>query len=484
VNGAPGSAERIARNAALKILVQTTRFGSLVLVIVTARVLGPAEFGKFTFAYALATALGIALEFGISPVLTRAVARDPGATTACWGAATTLKLALLGGLGPLYLAVPLLLHRPWDTTVAVWLLGLAIALQAFLENAVCVFTAVQRLEHELTARLVEKSVLVTVGFLALGLGAGLLGVVTAFVLAAVVSLVFATARIHRRLAPLSRWWRPAGARGLARELAPVAQAQFLGLATSRLAPVAVALLAGDQAAGHFGAAFRIYDVAWVVPLSIVAAVYPELARTPSGHPRVGGLLTQAFEALLLVALPIALGLGVGASWVAPWIYGPGYGPAAPVLAVFGAAVACAMLQHLLGAVLVALDQAGRLRTIALVAFVTGLVAVPSLTALRGAVGGAVAVLLVEAVGLAATLVGVRGLAGWPLGRGAAKGLGAAVLGGAAASLLPAGPGRLAGALLTYGAALVVLRPVPGAVCLRLLRGAVGRPAPPSPAGAP
>jgi O-antigen/teichoic acid export membrane protein len=221
-----------------------------------------------------------------------------------------------------------------------------------------------------------------------------------------------------------------------------------------------------------------------VPLSIVAAVYPELARTPSGHPRVGGLVTQAFEALLLVALPIALGLGVGASWVAPWIYGPGYGPAAPVLAVFGAAVACAMLQHLLGAVLVALDQPGRLRTIALVAFVTGLVAVPSLTALRGAVGGAVAVLLVEAVGLAATLVGVRGLAGWPLGRGAAKGLGAAVLGGAAASLLPAGPGRLAGALLTYGAALVVLRPVPGAVCLRLLRGAVGRPAPPSPAGAP
>src|SRR4029450_5218338 len=93
-------------------------------------------------------------------------------------------------------------------------------------------------------------------------------------------------------------------------------------APSRLPPAARA-----PAPGHFGAAFRIYDVAWVVPLSIVAAVYPELARTPSGHPRVGGLVPQAFEALLLVALPIALGLGVGASWVAPWIYGPGYGPA-------------------------------------------------------------------------------------------------------------------------------------------------------------
>jgi len=169
VIAAPGSAERAARNAALKVLGQATRFGSLVLVIVTARVLGPAEFGKFSFAYALATVLGIVLDFGISVVLTRAVARDPGATAERWGTASTLKLLLLGLIGPVYLAVPLLMHRSWDTTAAVWLLGLAIALQTFLENAVSVFTAVQRLEQEFQMRLLEKGVLVTVGFAALGL---------------------------------------------------------------------------------------------------------------------------------------------------------------------------------------------------------------------------------------------------------------------------------------------------------------------------
>jgi O-antigen/teichoic acid export membrane protein len=482
MSAAPGGAERIARNAALKVLVQATRFGSLVLVIITARVLGPAEFGKFTFAYALATVLGVALDFGVSPVLTRAVARDPGATADRWGTAATLKLALLGLLAPLYLAVPLLAHRPWDTTVAVWLLGLAIALQAFLENAVSVFTAVQRLEQELQVRLVEKTVLVTVGFAALGLGAGLLGVAAAFALAAAVSFAFATWRIHRRFAPLQGWWRPAGARALARELTPVAQAQFLGFATARLAPVALALLAGDQAAGHFGAAFRVFDVAWVVLTSLEAAVYPELARTPPGHPRFRALTTQAVEALLLVALPIALGLGVGASWLTPWIYGPGYGPAAPVLAVLGTAVACAMLEHLLGVVLLALDRPRRLRAIAGLAFAVSLVVIPGLVVGGGAVGGAVAVLLVEVVALAASLAGVWGLAGWPLGRGAVKGLGAAAAGAVVASLMPPGPGRLAGALLAYAVALVVLRPVPGSVCLRLLRGALGRPGPPSAAG--
>jgi O-antigen/teichoic acid export membrane protein len=482
VSAERGSAERVARNAAFKVLGQATRFGSLVLVIATARILGPAEFGKFTFAYALATVLGIVLDFGISVVLTRAVARDPGATAERWATASTLKLLLLGLVGPVYLAVPLLMHRPWDTTAAVWLLGLAIVLQTFLENAVSVFTAVQRLEQEFQMRLLEKIVLVTVGFAALGLGVGLLGVAAAFALAPAVSLVFAVGRIHRRVAPLDRWWRPAGARRLARELAPVAQAQFLGVATSRLAPVALVLLTSDQAAGHFGAAFRVYDVAWVLLASLEAAVFPELARTPSALPRFRALTTQAFEALLLVALPITLGLAVGASWLTPRIYGAGYGPTGPVLAVLGAAVACAMLGHLLGVVLLALDRPRRLRTVAALAFVTGLVAIPGLVAVRGALGAAVGVLIVEGVALLAGLAGVRGLAGWPFGRGAAKGLGAAAVGLAVASLLPAGAARLAGALLAYAAVLVVLRPIPGAVCLRLLRGALGRAGPPSAAG--
>jgi O-antigen/teichoic acid export membrane protein len=185
---------------------------------------------------------------------------------------------------------------------------------------------------------------------------------------------------------------------------------------------------------------------------------------------------------LLVSLPIALGLGVGAFWLTPLIYGSGYGPTAPALAVLGAAVACAMLSHFLWIVLLALDRPRRLRAVAGFAFATGLVVVPVLVARGTALGGAVAVLVVECVTLVASVGAVCGLVGWPFGRGAAKGLAAAAAGAVVASLLPAGGGRLAGALLTYAVALAVLRPVPGAVCMRLLRGALGRPGPPSPAG--
>jgi O-antigen/teichoic acid export membrane protein len=474
MTGASDAATRVVRNAVLKVAVQGTRLISLALVIATARTAGPVEFGKFTFAYALAAILGVAVDFGIPVVLTRQVARAPHQTAERWADAAALKLGLLALAGPVYLAVPLGAGRPWDVTVMVWLLGLAIGLQAFIENAVAVCTGFQRLEHEVVVRVVEKGVLGGVGFMALALGGGVLAVAGAFVVAAAVSLAVALGLVHRRLAPLRAPWRARAARRLAGELAPVAQAQLLGFATTRLAPIMVALAAGDRAAGLFGAAFRLYDVVQVAPVALIAAVYPELARTPAETPRFRALATQATELLLLALLPVAVVLALDARAVAALVYGPGYGPAGPVLALLGSAAPLAMLQSFLGTVFLALDQPRRLRAVATLGLGTSLAITPVLVWAGGAVGGAVAVLLVEATGLAASLLRLHALCGLPLGRGTVKALaaggGAVVVG----SFVSGDAARVLGALAAYGTGLALLRPVPGAVWARLVRGLLGR----------
>jgi O-antigen/teichoic acid export membrane protein len=472
----PDTATRIARNAALKVAVQATRLISLALLVATARTVGPAEFGKFSFAYALATILGVAVDFGIPVVLTRQIARAPEETAARWATAAALKLGLLGLAAPVYLAVPLLARRPWDVTATVWLLGLAIGLQAFIENAVAVCTGFQRLQHEVMVRVVEKLVLGVAGFGALALGGGVLGVAGAFVLAAAVSLALAIGLVERRLASLRAPWSPRAARRLAGELAPVAQAQLLGFATARLAPVVVALMAGDRAAGLFGAAFRLYDVVQVAPVALIAAVYPELARTAAGTPRFRSLATQAAEVLVLALLPVTVVLGIGAPAIAAAVYGPGYGAAAPLLALLGAAVTLATLQSFLGAVFLALDRPERLRRVAAGALGASLVATPVLVGAWGAWGGAVAVLLVEAVGVTGSLVGLHGLCGLPLARGAAKGLLAALVAMAAAALVPGGAARIVAALAVYAGGLALLRAVPATVWGSLRRGLLRRPA--------
>ena len=198
------------------------------LVIVAARVLGPVEFGKFTFGYALATMLGVALEFGVTPVLTRAVARDPAATAEPVGGGGDPEARAPGpggaGLpGPAAPRAPPVGHdgggvapRPGASrSRRSWRTGWPSSPASSGSSRSCGCASWRRACS--SSRASRRS----------RWAGGLLGVAFAFVLAAAVSLGLTTRLIHRRLARLDGWWNAAGARALARELAPVAQALFL-----------------------------------------------------------------------------------------------------------------------------------------------------------------------------------------------------------------------------------------------------------------
>ena len=462
--------ERVAWNAGLKVAVQATRLLSLGFVVLAARVLGPEGFGKFTFAYAWATLLGAALDLGMHSLLVREVARARDQTAERWAAAVTLKLALLVPVGFAFLALPVLTGRPGDTIGAAWLLGAALGLQSFIELAVSVFTGLERLELELGLRLVEKFVLVVVGVTGLALGGGLWLVSGAFTLAGAVSLVLGVGLVHRRLARLRWRWDPRGARALARALGPVAVAFVLAFATTRLVPLLVALLAGDVAAGYFGAAVRVLDVVTVVPVALVAAVYPVLARTAPTDPRFRWVLVGAAEGLLLLGLPVALGLAYGAEWLTGWVYGARYGPTASLLAVLSAAACLSFLNYFLGFVFLAVDRPGRLVAVTAVSLGASVALTPGLVLTAGAAGGAVALVLVEALTLTASLVGLLPVVGLPVGLGALKAGGAAAAAGLVASALPPGGLRLGAAVLVYAGGVVALQPVPLGQWARLLRG--------------
>jgi O-antigen/teichoic acid export membrane protein len=471
VTGELGTAERVARNAVLKVAVQATRLLSLLFLVLAARRLGPEDFGKFTFAYALATILGAALDLGMHSVLVRSVARARVEAGAYWTAAVTLKLAILVPAGLAFVAVPVLTSRPLDTTVAVWLLGAAIGLQSFIELAVSIFTGFERLEVELGLRLAEKLLLFGVGVGGLLLGGRLLLVAGAFTLAGAASLALAVTLVHRRFARLA--WRldPGGARALARALGLVAVAFVLAFATTRLVPLLVALLGGDAAAGYFGAAIRVLDVVMVVPVALVAAVYPVLAREAPGDPRFRRVAVQAAELLLMLGLGVALAFAHGADWLTVGVYGPRYQATAPLLAVLGAAACLGFLNYYLGFVFLALDRPGRLVAVAAVGLVASAALTPGLVLVLGALGGAVALVLAEAITACGALVALLPFIRLPFGRGTLK-AGAAALGASLiAGMLPAGSAaRLGAVLLLYAGGLLVLRPFPVALWSRVARG--------------
>jgi O-antigen/teichoic acid export membrane protein len=470
--------EPMARNAVFKAASQATRLLSMGFLILAARVLGPEGFGKFTVAYALATLLGAALDLGVPTVLTRRVARAPAAAAREWATAAVLKLAVLGPVGLVYALAPWLTHRPADTTLAVWLLGLAIALQAFIELSVAVFAARGSVRYELGVRLVEKGVLVATGVVGLWLGLGLAAVGGAFVVAALVSLSASVWVLHRWCAPFTGGWHAGRARALAREVGLVSLWFVVAFATTRLVPLIVAWLAGERAAGYLGAAIRVGDVLQVLPVAVTAAVYPVLARTAPTDPRFRELARQTTALLVLAVLPAVLVLVLGAPGLVAVVFGPRFAPSAPLVAAVAPAAGLEVLQFFLSALLLALDRPGRLLAVAAAGLAVSVVLTPVLVHAAGALGGAVALVSVSAVAVGGSLFALAPLVGLPVGSGVVKALGAAVGAAAGAWLARPDPGFRCGvALGLYVAFTLALRPLPAGLGRHLLRDLVGEPAP-------
>src|SRR5262249_7529229 len=162
--------------------------------------------------YAAAALLGAALDLGVPTILTRRVARAPEAGTREWAAAAVLKLGLLGPAGLVDGLLAALTPIPAATRVALSLLRLPprlqpLVFQSFVELGAAVFAARQAVHWEFVVRLVEKVVLVGIGFVWLWHGGGLVAVCGAFVLAGLASLAATLVVLQRPGAPFA--WRRA-----------------------------------------------------------------------------------------------------------------------------------------------------------------------------------------------------------------------------------------------------------------------------------
>jgi O-antigen/teichoic acid export membrane protein len=404
--------EAVARNAVLKCAAHGTRVLSIAFLVLAARALGPVEFGRLTFAYALAVLLAAVLDLGMHPVLIRSMVREPGATARHWMDGATLKLILLVPAGAVLAATPLVMGVDRAECLAVWLLGLAFACQSFTELSVSVFAAAGRFGLDVAVRAVEKSVLLGVGLLVLAAGGGVVGVAATFVLASVVALVGSVVLVNRGFARVPAAIVVRHGSALARRLGPVAVASVLDIAKPRLIAMFVFVIAGEAASGYFGAGTRVMDILLALPAAVVAAAYPALAGMGPADPAFRRLVRRVLAVLLAFGLVIALALHLGGGTVTRLVFGAAYAPVTPILSLVGVATVLAFTNYFLTAVLLAIDRPRRLVTVSLIGTAATVVVTPIIVAQWGAVGGGVALIVLEAITAVVSLVALSPFVSW------------------------------------------------------------------------
>ncbi|MBW3534808.1 MAG: flippase [Gemmatimonadetes bacterium] len=309
-----------------------------VVAILLIQHLGRDEYGVLTTIYSYLSFFIILTSVGVDTVVQRDVARAPERAAEIVSRALGLRLAL--SVGSLVLAVLLLpLLRP-TPRVAILVI---VALASFPFSFHSLFLV--RYSVELRMGLPKLvfgvwSILLTLTKLGLiALGAPL----AAFVFLEPVSaaVIYAVSRVLGRRSGLDVSPRldRQGWMGLLRLSWPVAVASLFIQVYLRIDHLMLYRMSGEGAVGLYGAATRLIEFPYVIPVVFMASAFPLLARFEAeSADRLRRATELSFRAMALVSLPMAVAIALYGGGVMVLLLGEEFAAAVPILTVLAWAV--------------------------------------------------------------------------------------------------------------------------------------------------
>lgn len=355
--GAPG--RRIARNAVLRAGGEVIgKLASLAFFIAMARELGESGFGDFMFALSLSTVLVLASGFGTEELMAREVARDHRRVHGYLANVATVKAALSVVL--LVLAAVIVNLGGWsaDARLAVYIVGVGVALENLGRTWHSVFTAYERLEMISISLVIQRTLTAVVGIAVLLAGGGLIAVSVVFAVGALVGLLVAT-QVLRRFVVAPRWeldrsrWLPLLKAGV-----PIGLAALLFTILLRLDATLLGFLAGGEdnsEVGIYGAAFRLVEGTLFISWAFTASALPWLSRQTEDEDVARGY-EFGVKAITAVLMPIGLVFVLLASPIIDLLYGADYGEAVLPLQLLAVMTVLYGLNSLASTVLISRDR--------------------------------------------------------------------------------------------------------------------------------
>jgi O-antigen/teichoic acid export membrane protein len=367
----------IAGQIVLRALNLALGIGVTLLLV---RTLGTTGFGRWSVLLAVFGFVSYFGSLGLAQVTVERAAADPDAAPHWFGALVTLRLALMGPVTLLSLAVCLAISDDAHMRVAAVLVCAELPVSVL--SALSVVFQLQVRNVVVTAIELGNAILwaAAVTVIAL-LDGGLVPLAAAFLVVSTLSNV-AYIVLALRASPVrfsgSRSFWPA----LVRQGLPVGIGGLLTLGYGYVDQVIVFEIAGPHDAGLYGAVYRIYERIQFLPAAIMTTLFPLFVAARDTDPaRVRRLFRTTVDYLLLTSVPaLAISLA-GSRPITELLFGDDFSDAGPALPLLMATFVVVSLGYLTGYLIVAYDLQRRFLAIAVGALVfnvaTNLALVPS-----------------------------------------------------------------------------------------------------------
>jgi len=366
-----------------------------------ARRLGPVDYGKYMFAFALAEIFSVLGDFGLHEYSIRELARDPGLLRRRLPGILGLKTVLSSLSAVLMVALVPLLGKDASTSLAVAAFALAQIGYSWFYAATIAYSVRQDLHLQALLWLLEKAFFAAAGVAVITAGRGFVAVAFSNTAVRFAIGAAAVAIVLRRYGPFvlaldSRRWL-----GYLKAALPFGLIVAFYLVYFRVDSVMISFFRGDAEVGQYNAAYSLVSALMFIPSGLVAALFPRLAgvyRSPGDD--LDAPFQRAARWLLVLSLPMAVGAWLLADQLLVWMLDTTYLPAAAAMRILAWTLPVWFITFLQGNLLTIIE---RQRAVALVGLVNMLANVMLNLAIiprYGFAGAAATTLATEAIGMA------------------------------------------------------------------------------------
>jgi O-antigen/teichoic acid export membrane protein len=246
-------------------------------MVIAGRRLGAEEFGIFSFALAFVSVFEPLMNFGLSQLLIREIARDKAATKTFLADGVIAKLIIAPVV---FLVIYITVHFLQKSDLAletVYLMAVAALIKAVKDTFRSVLLAHELFGLDAVSLIIERLSLVIAGTFVLINGHGVIGLCWTFVLVRLTDILLIGAMVRLKVCSISCRLEPDALRNLLLAGFPIVGYAVTINVYSYVDTIMLSVLRSNEEVGWYNASYRMYEGLVIIPSIISTVFFPRLS---------------------------------------------------------------------------------------------------------------------------------------------------------------------------------------------------------------
>lgn len=310
------------------------KFIAVLFFPIAARILGVADFGKFTLVLTFISLFYIFSDWGLSILTIRNVARSPDQTREYLIHTLALRIALAGIFYLFLLGLAFWLAYPTEIKILISIVGISLFTNNILASFNAIFSAYEKMHIPSILGIIFSTIYFTLVILCLLLRLGLTALISVTVFTSLLNAILTGWFLREYLVPFRFPLNYNFYREILKQATPFAVLSVLSIIYFKIDTIMLSKLKTMESVGLYNAAYKIVEFLRFIPVSLLGAYFPKMSRQAKhSTDELRKTYFKTTKLLLTFILPVAFICSFYANYIILFLFGPSFIPAASALRI-------------------------------------------------------------------------------------------------------------------------------------------------------